>query len=173
MYTLSSIELIGAYIALAVLLLSINLYSRWSWPVKAGAIIITAAFYFVTYLSIPGLLGWPVTSHLPDKFRLLAADVRQPNKLTHDKGAIYLWVTDANDLAADGPPRSYKLPYSEPTYQVVLDATAKLKSGVAQLGELKLTGHSKGQRVVNFMRSGQVSEHLKFYDIPKPALPEK
>ena len=173
MHTLSSLGLVSAYIVLAVLLLSINLYSRWSWPVKAGTIIITAAFYFVTFMSVPGLLGWPVASRLPDKFRLLAAEVQQPNKLTHDKGAIYLWITDANDLAADGPPRSYKLPYSEPTYQAILNATAKLRNGVAQLGEQKLNGAGKGQRLIKYTRGGQVSERLKFYDMPKPALPDK
>lgn len=173
MYTLSFSGLVAAYVFLAVLLISINLYSRWKWPVKAAAIIITTAFYFVTFMSMRGLLGWPAPTRLPPKFRLLAADVEQPNKLTRDKGAIYLWITDADDLAEHAPPRAYRLPYSEPSYQVVLNATAKLKKGVAQLGEFRPIDPD-GRRLVNgATRTSEQSANIKFYDMPDPLFPEK
>ncbi|MCK5498953.1 MAG: hypothetical protein KAI77_07110, partial [Gammaproteobacteria bacterium] len=70
--TLGISGLIAAYIVLAVLLLSINLYSKWSWHVKAITIIITSAFYIVSYFSFPPLLGWPTKQALPSHFRLLS-----------------------------------------------------------------------------------------------------
>ena len=82
--TLGITGIIAAYILLAVLLLSINLYSKWPWQLKAGAIVITSAFYVITYFSFPALLGWPTTQDPPAQFRLLAAHVEQPDKEPDD-----------------------------------------------------------------------------------------
>ena len=38
--------LIAAYILLAALLLSVNLYSKWSWQLKTITIIITSVFFY-------------------------------------------------------------------------------------------------------------------------------
>ena len=78
--TLGITGIISAYILLALLLLSINLYSIWSWQIKAATIVLTSVFYVVTYYSLPGLLGWPTSQNPPAQFRLLAAHVEQPNK---------------------------------------------------------------------------------------------
>ena len=56
---LGVISLIGSYVLLALLLLSLNLYSNWGWRVKTGAIALVSIFYLVTYLSFPPILGWP------------------------------------------------------------------------------------------------------------------
>ena len=48
--TLGITGIIAAYILLAVLLLSINLYSKWPWQLKAGAIVITVSY---THLTLP------------------------------------------------------------------------------------------------------------------------
>ena len=57
MYTLGIAGLVAAYILIALLLLSINLYSNWSWKVKAGSIVVTTLLYVVTYLSFPRCLA--------------------------------------------------------------------------------------------------------------------
>jgi len=46
--TLGITGIITAYILLALLLLSINLYSKWSWQIKAATIVLTSVFYVVT-----------------------------------------------------------------------------------------------------------------------------
>ena len=53
--------LTAGYIALAVLLLSLNLTSLWRWWIKAGAIIATTIFFGVTFQALGGLTGWPTT----------------------------------------------------------------------------------------------------------------
>ena len=73
--TLGITGIIAAYILLALLLLSINLYSKWSWHIKAATIVLTSAFYIITYFSLPALLGWPTYQNPPTQFRLLAAHV--------------------------------------------------------------------------------------------------
>ena len=92
--TLGISGLIATYIVLAVLLLSINLYSKWSWQVKAMTIIVTSAFYIISYFSFSPLFGWPTKQALPSHFRLLSSEVHQPDKLTGEEGAVYLWAKE-------------------------------------------------------------------------------
>ncbi|MBI2970691.1 MAG: hypothetical protein HYY36_08110 [Gammaproteobacteria bacterium] len=173
MTTLGFAGLTAAYVFVVALLLSINLYSRWPWPVKAGTILLATAFYAVSYLSIPPLLGWPVTGDLPAEFRLVAAQVREPDKITQDPGAIYLWVMDAGRLADDSAPRAFRLPYSAPTHDVVINATARLGKGVAQMGEFRKAVDPDARMLDEPARTGQTSAPVTFYDVPDPLYPEK
>jgi hypothetical protein len=109
--TLGATGLITAYVVIGLLLLSINLYSKWSWPVKAATIVITSIFYIVTYFSIPPLLGWPTSGRLPERFRLLAIHVQEPNKTLDLEGEIFLWVTEVG-ARADIEPRAFRIPYA-------------------------------------------------------------
>ena len=156
---------------LAVLLLSINLYSNWSWPVKAGTIIITTCFYVVAYFSIPPLLGWPTSEKLPHKFKLIAAEVAQPDKNTGAEGAIYLWLSDVDDLNSTHPPRAYRLKYSDLLHEQVLNAKIKMGKGVPQLGELKEPDTPVQQ--LDETRTSQASTKIEFYDLPDPLFPDK
>lgn len=165
--------LIAACVLILLLLLSINLYSKWSWPVKAATVIVTSAFYVICFLSVPELLGWPTTQPLPERFRLLAIQVDQPNKLTRDEGAIYLWLTDADDESLSAPPRAYRLPYSGPLHELVVSAGAKLKTGSPQIGEFKEPEDEDIKVLKDPTRTSQISKYLQFYDMPDPLFPEK
>lgn len=170
--TLGIAGLITAYVLIAILLLSINLYSNWSWRIKAGAIIITTAFYIISYISFPPLLGWPTTQQPPERFKLLAAHVEQPDKSSGDEGAIYLWVNQIDDLTAYGEPRAYRLPYSDLMHEVVIKANAKLKKDIPQLGELNEEGAMQVE-VQDSSRAGVADAPIVFYDLPDPLFPEK
>ena len=172
MVTLSISGLIAAYILIAILLLSLNLYSSWSWQVKAGAIIITSLFYIVSFVSFSPLLGWPTTEMPPDNFRLIAAEVQQPNKVTGDEGTIYLWLAHINDLSKNSPPRAYEFPYSNKLYEKVVIARAKLKKGVTLIGEIEDDEAGRIQ-VEDGPRLGQESINIQFYDLPDPLIPDK
>ena len=110
--TLGISGLIAAYILLAALLLSVNLYSKWSWQLKTITIIITSVFYIISYISFPPLLGWPTNQKLPAHFRLLATEVHQPDKLTGEEGSVFLWLKEVEDITTLVLPRAYVLPYS-------------------------------------------------------------
>lgn len=173
MITLSVSGLIAAYILIAVLLLSLNLYSRWSWQVKAGAIIVTTFFYIVTYISFSPLLGWPTQESPPGNFRLIAAHVQQPNKVTGDEGAIYLWLAHIENLATGSAPRAYEFPYSNGLYEKIVAANAKLNKGVALLGEFEEFDEMNMVQVEDSARMGKESINIQFYDLPDPLIPDK
>lgn len=163
--------IITAYILLALLLLSINLYSRWSWPVKAGTIIITSVFYIITYYSFPPLLGWPTTQHPPAQFRLIAAHVTQPNKETGKKGAVYLWLTEIKNMTDTPEPRVYELQYSNKLHDQIINVKSKLDKDIAQMGEFKEPDDAFNQVVEQ--KRGMKSVHIEFYDLPDPLFPDK
>ncbi len=173
MVTLSISGLVAAYILIALLLLSLNLYSRWSWQVKAGAIVVTTVFYIVTYISFAPLLGWPTEQPPPSNFRLIAAHVQQPNKITGDDGAIYLWLSHIDNLTKNSPPRAYKFPYSNNLYEKVVVANAKLNKGVPLLGEVEEFDRTNMVQVEDNSSMGQESLNIQFYDLPDPLIPDK
>ena len=172
MYILGITGLVAAYILIALLLLSINLYSNWSWKVKACSIVVTTLLYVVTYLSFPPLLGWPTGAPLPERFRLIGADIVQPDKSTGAEGMIYLWLKDMDDLSGRTQPRAYKLTYSAGLHEIVIAAKSKLNKGMQQLGEFKLPADAN-IREVDTRRGGQKSVQIEFFDLPDPLFPEK
>ena len=175
MFTLGVTGIITAYIILAVLLLSINLYSNWPWYVKIGTVVITSIFYIITYISMPPILGWPTEQDPPERFRLISAYVEQPNKLTGDEGGIYLWLSEIDDLSETPEPRAYKFPYSDPFHEEILKAQSKLKKDILQLGEFtdeeKEAGSLENIELKN--RTTNISAKISFYDLPDPLFPEK
>ena len=128
--TLGYVGVIAAYVIIAVLLLSLNIAPRWAWWVKATAIIVTAAFFVVTYYSMIDLMGWPVKERLPEKFQLLWAKVNEPDKLLNQPGAIYMWVEalDKNNVP-NGIPRAYRLPYTQPLETGIENALDMITAG--------------------------------------------
>ena len=172
MFILGISGLVAAYVLIGLILLSINLYSNWSWKVKAGTIILTSIFYIVTYLSFPPLLGWPTSETLPERFQLIAAHVQQPNKITGDGGSIYLWVSRIDNLASPSPPRAHRLEYSNELHEMVIKANSNLNKGIAQLGEAE-DQENIIDNVRDAPRSGQKSVKIQFYDLPDPMFPDK
>lgn len=165
--------LASAYVFVAALVSGVIFRSGWSGPVKAGSIIAGTLFYLVSCLSVPQLLGWPANADPPDEFRLVAAHIQQPDKATEDAGAIYLWITDARDLAYSPAPRAFRLPYSQSIHELALNARAKLNKGVAQMGEFRKDSGRQTRIPGEPKRAGQGLIMVQFYDVPDPLYPEK
>ena len=98
--------LTAGYIALAVLLLSLNLTSLWRWWIKAGAIIATTIFFGVTFQALGGLTGWPTTQRLPDRFALVWSTVVEPDKKTNNPGGVYIWAQELTPTTYPRPSRA-------------------------------------------------------------------
>jgi hypothetical protein len=129
---------IGVYVILALLLLSLNIFSLWRWWVKAGAIIVTTACFVVAYFTITWMMGWPTFTPLPERFSVVATHVVEPNKLSGDTGHVYLWVEELNELNVPvTAPRGYELPYTPKVAEDTGEAQAMLDSGKKVLGEKK------------------------------------
>jgi len=128
-----------AYAVLGVLLLIACLFTPLPWPVKAGAIAVTSAFYLVSFFATHSLLGWSTDDPLPPKFRLLGARIVEPHSVADDPGSIYLWVEAYNDdNFPSGVPRAYRLPYS-----------AKLADKTEAAVKASADGHPQGGRTAN------------------------
>lgn len=169
--TLGITGIIAAYILIGLLLLSINLYSKWSWQVKAFTIILTSAFYVITYYSFPPLLGWPTTQYPPAQFRLIAAHVVQPDKETGEEGSVYLWLTEIENMNSMKEPRAYQIDYSSELHEKIINVKTKLDKDIAQLGEFKEPDDVFGE--IDEQRRGVKSVHIEFYDLPDPLFPDK
>jgi hypothetical protein len=121
-----TLPLIGvglSYVVLAVLLLSLNLASRWHWGVKATAITVTTLFFGVSYASIAGLVGWPSEARVPEHFQLDWATVVEPDKLNGSPGSIYLWIEALDENNAS------PAPFACPTAATSRTGSGTLKSG--------------------------------------------
>src|SRR5206468_4393916 len=108
---------------------------RFAWWVKAAAIVITSVFFVEAFFATKGLLGWPRTGQLPERFQLLWVRIVEPDAKSSNPGAIYLWIeaVDENNVP-DGVPRSYRLPYSRPLADRSAKARDEIMSGKPQQG---------------------------------------
>jgi len=163
--------LLAAYILIALLLLNLCLFSRVPVWVKALSIVVVSGFYWVTYDSLTGLMGWPTAEKMPERFLLLARVIVEPDKESGDAGAVYLW---ADDLAEGHPsvmPRAYHLPYDAMLHKRVEEAIRRQRQGIVQIGSAKKSKNldpSKQGR-----RFGELGSEIEFDDLPDPRLPEK
>jgi hypothetical protein len=119
-----------AYVAVAALLLNLNLASRSSRAVKAVAILMVSLLYLGAWHGYRGLVGWPSPDPLPDDFRVLWISIEDPDKVSGEPGAIYYWVRelDAGGLAA-GPPRAFSVPWDEDDAEAAQSALDGMEDG--------------------------------------------
>ena len=173
MVLLGKSGLVAAYVIVALLLVSLNLYTRWSWRVKASLIVVVSAFYLVTYYSLPPLLGWPADAELPQRFNLVAIYVQEPDKSTGAEGEIFLWATDMAQGPRGAEPRAYRVPFSGELHAKVVEAGNKMRKGLPQLGEVSEEQVGPRARPTDAFRGGQNSVAIEFFDLPDPLFPEK
>ncbi len=172
--TAEVILIITSYILIGFLLLLFNLRTSFHWILKSSMIIVTSLFYIFTYTSFKNILGWPSNDTLPERFRLVSAQIYEPNALINSEGSIFVWVTNMEELAGLGTPRSYSLPYNKEVHEKISKALVNLKNGIPQMGEKSeeekesvISSIAKKEKVIN------ASSKLNFFDMPNQLLPEK
>ena len=179
------LAIVAAYVVIAVLLLSLNLTSRWRWWIKGTAIVVTGGFFVASYFAIVSLLGWPASDvRLPSRFSLVATYVVEPNAFTGDPGAIYLWLEEIDeDNFIISEPRAFRLAYVEPLADAADDAQAMLNEGEQVQGEVRETEQEGEEGEAEAGTPGEgagtggpqypVEFTLIFNDMPPVALPDK
>ncbi|MEE8276019.1 MAG: hypothetical protein V3R75_02560 [Alphaproteobacteria bacterium] len=144
------IGIVIAYVLIAVLLLSMNLTSRWKWWIKAGTIVVTTGFFVQSFASIVGIVGWPSTSALPPAFKLHWGAIVEPNQFMGEKGVIYLWVEELDDNNVPmGVPRAFELPYSDDLAEKLDQATKNIQEGMEQAGAAEALQASGGREAAD------------------------
>lgn len=180
---LGQFEMVAAYVAVAALLLSIVIWNRVRWQIRAASIVVTAAFFVVSFYSVKHMMGWPTDDPLPDRFEILYARIQEPDATLRVEGAIYVW---AMTLPGDGPidarnihrpgaldtrvqpdqaPRAYRIPYTRFAHEQVNDALIKIMDGVRQIGVTDRKPRKPGEYAPQ--------AKFSFYDRPDPILPPK
>ncbi len=163
--TLDSTGLIVAYILVAALLLGLNLKSGWNWVIKTAVNIIVVMFFWVTYHSWPGILGWPTERDLPKQFYLHAINIDEPNR-------IYLWGADIDNGLGRTVPRSYGLPYSAKLHDSVDKAGRKLRKGLPVIGQV-VTAVAANNEVTSLEQVQTTDTNIVFIDAPQGLIPSK
>jgi len=195
--TATLIAIAAAYVVVSVLLLSASLTAPLRWWIKAAAIVVSSLFFVEVFYASKGLMGWPGTDRLPNRFQLLWTRVVEPDPKLHDPGSIFFWVeeVDENNVPT-GVPRSYRLPYSKPLADKSLKARDEIMSGNPQEGTADdLAENENEQRMgmnlpnnlenTNQAQSGNANidlsqlkllegmQHVEFIPMPGPKLPAK
>ncbi|HLZ06499.1 MAG TPA: hypothetical protein VKR55_30680 [Bradyrhizobium sp.] len=147
-----------SYALIGALLLLILVYARLPWPAKAIAVVVTSAFYIVSFIGSRNLLGWASVDKLPARFKLLQARIVDPLTVEGDPGSVYLWVEALDDdNRPSGVPRAYRLPYSDS----LADKTHTAQNAIA-------AGHPQGGRAADFgTGEGGVIDAAREYILPK------
>ncbi len=131
-------EILGlsvAYALLGTLVLLGVARSRWPWVLKAGAIVLTSAFYVLVFFRTQGLLGWSATAALPARFEVLWVRTVEPDPTSNDPGAVHLWLEALDEgNRPNGEPRAYRLPYTRRLAQKVEAARTEIQAGHPQGG---------------------------------------
>ena len=136
---------LAVYALLAILLLSLNVFSLWRWWVKALAILITGAAFAAAYFTIAAMIGWPTFTPLPVRFSLIATRTVEPNIADGTGGHIYMWVEELNENNVPiGAPRAYEIPYSVQLAGKTQDAQSQINSGKHIMGEQQGGTEPKG-----------------------------
>ena len=137
-----------SYALIGALLLVVIVYARLPWPAKAIAVVVTSAFYVVSFVATRNLLGWASVDRLPQSFKLLQARIVDPHTVEGDAGSIYLWVEALDeDNRPSGVPRAYRLPYSDKLAEKTHAAENEIAAGRAQGGRAADFGTGEGSLI--------------------------
>lgn len=128
--TFTILTLTAAYALVASLLAYLLLLARLHWLFKAAATLSVVALIPLTFVGVGELRGLPSDGDIPDSFRMLWAQVVEPNPLRGEDGHVFLWVQrlDAENYPL-GQPRAYQLPYSQDLEIKVNEAMGKIAQG--------------------------------------------
>ena len=180
------------FIFLVTLLLIITLKARIDWKLKLLLISSSVVIYIFTYQGMMSFSGWPSEKILPDKFQIHWTYVKEPDKFAKTEGAIYIWIEELDEYNVPrGIPRSYKLPYTPPLEEEVLDVQANLERGKAQSASVKkldkdeinlynqktkentLTTQDTEKQGYQLFESISGVYQITFGELPEAELPEK
>jgi hypothetical protein len=114
---------------------------------KIATIAAMSFLYVATFYWVQGLLGWSAAIAVPERFKLIAARVIEPDLRHKRDGAIHIWVEELDDRnIPSGVPRAYLLPYSPQLASKVSEADAEVKKGNPQAGTANIFNSSFGSQ---------------------------
>jgi hypothetical protein len=164
-----TLTFILVFVLFALLVALALVYSGWPRWLKGLLALGITGFYFWGYTSVHSLLGIPSTDALPERFVMIAAIVDEPRPKF--AGALYIWITPIEEGQGVLQPKAYKLPYSRPVHEMIVEGMRKGRDGVNQMGVAEAKpGNGKGS---GWLKPGNDEQEVKIMDLPTPHVPEK
>lgn len=167
---------IGFVLLFTVLLWGL-IYARGPWWSKLAVTVVTLSFTFLVWGALGSYRGWPAPLSLPSNAVFISCEVNEPDAVSNDPGAIYLWLIPAKrqqDLvgyhSSRYEPRAYKEHYSEELASACDQASKMSKTSPTGVGlhtvrsSAKIHGVTRGQS-----SAGEYHPYL----LPPPAIPRK
>lgn len=151
-----------APVALLALLLSERGQRHPVWLLTL-ILVLLPIFYIGHYLMLQELKGWPSSAELPERFRLLAFDIMEPDPSTAEPGRILLWI----DGIGGRDPRVHELPYRKQLHRALVAARKRQAQGRQQIGS-KAPGGGKPSEA-----AGHEEQVIRFEDATSKPLPAK
>ncbi len=170
------------YVAVAGMLLTASLPSRFSFFFKIIGVLVVTGLYFTTYLGHRSLAGWPIKEELPKNFRLVWVAIDEPEKKDGIDGEIFFWIRELNDNNETATkPRAYILPFDLALAERVQDAQEKILEGAAINGYVKERDEVLEEGEENQLQTADESANgfsnagfsIEFEQVEIPALPTK
>jgi len=125
--------LTAGFVLLGLLLLVLLLKTHYPVIIKLVMVVLVTGFYWLQYESLQQYGGWPALDDLPDKFVLIASDIREPDSKNNQPGIIYWWLRDSGK--PDQPPRLFQLPYRTSLHEKTVQVIKAQKSGGRYIGQ--------------------------------------
>jgi hypothetical protein len=151
-----------APLALLALLLSGRGQRHPAWLLTL-ILVALPIFYIGHYLMLQELKGWPSGAELPERFRLLAFDIIEPDPGAADPGRILLWV----EAGGETEPRVYTRPYRKRLHQDLVAAGKQQQQGRPQIGSKTPQGRASSTT------GAQDEQVIRFEDAISKPLPAK
>lgn len=126
-------------------------------------LVLLPVFYIGHYLMLQELKGRPSSAELPERFRLLAFDITEPDPNTAEPGRILLWI----DGIGERDPRVHELPYGKQLHQTLVAARERQAQGHQQIGNKP----SQGATPTGAVRQNE--QIIRFEDATSKPLPAK
>jgi hypothetical protein len=172
-----------AYAAVAALLLTFNLGTRFGPWIKGAAIVAVSALYAVTWVNLGGLMGWASPDPMPENFRVLWISSDEPDKVSGADGTIYFWIRALDEAGLPaGAPRAHRIPWSESAAEAAEEAMARIEEGEllnGHLGRGVVAESEKPPEEAGYAGEDSVTGGggerplFEFVRVPPPALPAK
>lgn len=157
--TMAILGLVGGFMLVTVILLLLLLKCDLPVVLKFLLVFLVSGYYLIQYQSLQQYSGWPSDDALPQKFVLLATDVREPNPKTGDAGVMYWWLRDSAD--SHQPPRVYRLPYQVDLHEKSQQVVEQQRNGSQYVATSNGQSPTSVGEGISFKKISKAQRHKK------------
>lgn len=154
---LSSLAIPFGFIVLAAILCWLFIGGIIRWWIKLLTVIAVPAYGLAVWSSLATYKGWATSDVPPEKAVMFWVEVREPNEMRNDEGAVFVWLLPDKGAKPDNPlayipehgePRAYRLKYSRKLHEKAASAQEAIRMTGQPMQFSRAVGgkHGKGKK---------------------------